>query len=719
MAPSSGGSTTTVQKADPWVGVQPYIKDLMKQAEDYYNSTNNLSDDQKKLIADQQAKLQAQGSDASYQNAAKDILSGKYNTDRQNVADAQQGDKIAYNNAQQGDKIAFNDAKATKSQYKGMGDAEHALSAAINTDTLGKSDYNDINQTKLPDATLMNNAAFDPQSAVNQLTKSIAGQASNQFITDSDKISNQVVRNQQASVTNAGLDSANGIFAKNPFLSQLVAARQSQGSVDPTAALKELLTGSVDNPYLAAANKANIDQSMQGYNDMLQKLQQTVLPQIGDQAVANGQYGSSRHGIAEGLALQEAQRTARDLTQSNVGAGSKLYADAYNQAQNQKAQTALELNQQAGQNSQFNVNNQNQNQQFYDQLLQQVNLANQAAANQNQQFNASNANDLSKFNAQLGLDASKTNAANNLAAQQFNVLQQNDINKQNAQNFNNMSQFNAQNNTQNSQFNAAQSNNIFNQLTNQNLQNQQQAYLTNAQAQNNFALNQAQLDAARNTTNAANQLQNSQFNATALNNAMNQNANYLQQTGIANMQADNAQKQFDANNYMANSQFNAGQANNMAQFNAQNNLAANQYNSQQQQQNNQFNAQNNLAANQYNSQQQQQNNQFNANLGLQNNNYALQQNAQNMGNQLTGLNTLNQGYQTQNQNYNSLMSLANAPQDQRLNALNAFSALINGGTYGGQTTGQTTQSLGSGGMIGNLLGGGLGAAGLGKVLGLF
>lgn len=681
-----GGSTTTVQKADPWVGVQPYIKDLMKQAEDYYNNTNNLSDDQKKLIADQQARLQAQGSDASYQNAAKDILNGKYNTNRQNVADAQQGDKIA-----------FNDAKATKSQYKGMGDAEHALSAAINTDTLGKSDYNNINLTKLPDATLMNNAAVDPQSAVNQLTKSIAGQASNQFITDSDKISNQVVGNPQASVTNAGLNLANSIPAKNPFLSQLVAARQSQGSVDPTAALKELLTGSVDNPYLAAANKANIDQSMQGYNDMLQKLQQTVLPQIGDQAVANGQYGSSRHGIAEGLALQEAQRTARDLTQSNVGAGSKLYADAYNQAQNQKAQTALELNQQAGQNSQFNVNNQNQNQQFYDQLLQQVNLANQAAANQNQQFNASNANDLSKFNAQLGLDASKTNAANNLAAQQFNVLQQNDINKQNAQNFNNMSQFNAQNNTQNNQFNAAQSNNIFNQLTSQNLQNQQQAYLTNAQAQNNFALNQAQLDAARNTTNAANQLQNSQFNATALNNAMNQNANYLQQTGIANMQADNAQKQFDANNYMANSQFNAGQANNMAQFNAQNNLAANQYNSQQQQQNNQFNA----------------------NLGLQNNNYALQQNAQNMGNQLTGLNTLNQGYQNQNQNYNSLMSLANAPQDQKLNALNAFSALINGGTYGGQTTGQTTQSLGSGGMIGNLLGGGLGAAGLGKVLGLF
>lgn len=38
MGKGGGGSTTTVQKADPWVGQQPYLKDIFSEAQNLYNS---------------------------------------------------------------------------------------------------------------------------------------------------------------------------------------------------------------------------------------------------------------------------------------------------------------------------------------------------------------------------------------------------------------------------------------------------------------------------------------------------------------------------------------------------------------------------------------------------------------------------------------------------------------------------------------------------------
>lgn len=43
MGGSSGGSTTTVQKADPWSGAQPYLKDVMGQAQNWYNNAQDNS----------------------------------------------------------------------------------------------------------------------------------------------------------------------------------------------------------------------------------------------------------------------------------------------------------------------------------------------------------------------------------------------------------------------------------------------------------------------------------------------------------------------------------------------------------------------------------------------------------------------------------------------------------------------------------------------------
>lgn len=71
------------------------------------------------------------------------------------------------------------------------------------------------------------------------------------------------------------------------------------------------------NPYLQGAVEA-------GLRPIYQQLQEDILPQIGSSAITAGQYGGSRQGIAEGLAIGRTQTAAAD---ASVGA----YADAYQQ----------------------------------------------------------------------------------------------------------------------------------------------------------------------------------------------------------------------------------------------------------------------------------------------------------------------------------------------------------------------------------------------------
>lgn len=128
-------------------------------------------------------------------------------------------------------------------------------------------------------------------------------------------------------------------------------AFSSLGAADPTSALARSLSGSVDNPYLAAMNQANINQSMQGYNDALgaaaSALTRQALPAVRSGAMLAGQYGGSRQGIAEGLALEgfgnQAAQNARNLAQSAMDSGNQLYGGAYEGAQNRMAQTASAL----------------------------------------------------------------------------------------------------------------------------------------------------------------------------------------------------------------------------------------------------------------------------------------------------------------------------------------------------------------------------------------
>jgi len=304
--------------------------------------------------------------------------------------------------------------------------------------------------------------------------------------------------------------------------SDLTQARQALGSLDPTNSLQQLLTGKIDNPYLEGINQANINQSMQGYGDMLQNLNQQVMPGINNDAFAAGQYGSSRQGVAQGLALQQAEKNARDLTQSNADQGTKLYGQAYQNAQQNMLSVASELNSQAGQNAQFNVGQANQ----------------------------------------IGLQ----NATNEMAGNQYDTSQIND-----------MSKYNAGNTLQNNQFGAQQEN----ALNLANASGAAGASTTNSQLNTNVSLANASNGMNNNQFNAGNTLNNNQFNAGNANTNSQFNANL----GLQNNTQQMGQTQNNLNNAVgglnvlsgANTNYNAGQD---ALYNNQTDI--NQYDNQRQ-----------------------------------------------------------------------------------------------------------------------------------------
>jgi hypothetical protein len=198
-------------------------------------------------------------------------------------------------------------------------------------------------------------------------------------------------------------------------LSNLMKARAAQGQLDPTASLAQILRGDPStNPYLAQMNQASINQSMQGYNDMLQKANQTLLPQIKQDAFASGQYGGSRQGVAEGIIGQQLGINARDLGQKAMDTGASLYGGAFENAQQRMAAAAGDINAQAGENEQYNATNLQQNNQYNATNLQNMALANMGAQNEANQFNALNLqnmnlanmgalNEGAQYNADLGL----------------------------------------------------------------------------------------------------------------------------------------------------------------------------------------------------------------------------------------------------------------------------------------------------------------------------
>jgi hypothetical protein len=144
----------------------------------------------------------------------------------------------------------------------------------------------------------------------------------------------------------------------------------SQNALNLNPAYQNFIYGNAaENPYLTKSLQSGINQSNQAFQtqlgDITNNLQRSILPGIRGNAIASGQFGSSRQGIAEGLALSDLNRQATNAAQqlglANISATTGAQANAFNQGQDrslnalntlsgQQYNTALtqaQLNQQA------------------------------------------------------------------------------------------------------------------------------------------------------------------------------------------------------------------------------------------------------------------------------------------------------------------------------------------------------------------------------------
>lgn len=173
-------------------------------------------------------------------------------------------------------------------------------------------------------------------------------------------------------------------------------AFRSLGGADPTQSIQQMLSGRVNTSALDPV----VNNAMRRMSD---NFNEQVMPGINQGAVAAGQYGGSRQGIAQGLA-------AKGLALAQGDTAANLYNNAFNTAQSNMYGTANNMAGLGLSNAQGNANR--------DLAAQTANASNQLAT---QQFNAGALNNMSQFNAGAQNSASQFNAGQNLAAQTANA----------------------------------------------------------------------------------------------------------------------------------------------------------------------------------------------------------------------------------------------------------------------------------------------------------
>lgn len=174
-------------------------------------------------------------------------------------------------------------------------------------------------------------------------------------------------------------------FTVKPQNVDLTGARASQGRLDPSMSMLRMLSGRPDTAFLN-------DQFDAITGQLTRNLNENVMPGIRSEALAAGQYGGSRQGIAEGLA---ASRLNQDLAPAFTG----LLGNSFENAQQRMFGTANALNDQAVQNATNNVNRDFAGQQFNANMNMQQAMANSGI----DQFNAGLNQGTDQFNANLGL----------------------------------------------------------------------------------------------------------------------------------------------------------------------------------------------------------------------------------------------------------------------------------------------------------------------------
>lgn len=172
------------------------------------------------------------------------------------------------------------------------------------------------------------------------------------------------------------------------------------GDADPTSALQRMLSGEVNTAALDPVVDAAARRLYEQYSEQ-------VLPGIRSGAVNAGQYGSSRQGVAEGLA-------ARGLGYAVGDMSANMYNNAFNQAQQLMGSAANNL---AGLGVQYDLGLRNNDLGFgqLDLAINNSNVANQLAG-ANLGLNA--------YNAMMGSNNIGLQAGQNMYNTPFNYYNQ-------------------------------------------------------------------------------------------------------------------------------------------------------------------------------------------------------------------------------------------------------------------------------------------------------
>lgn len=373
---SSKTKTTqqTAEKTDPWAPMIPYLQDAATQSSGIFNKYRNLTPDQTAAVgqgADLAKDRLGSSTYGAMDDASKGLLSGDYAAQINPVAQARP-QTVNFGGGSNPAGGMFHPKSPNDIQYAAAVKNMTGTVSAPELQTMGSHD---------PAAP----SPSSPPGAPPAPTGAQAAPGGGMFGAGMPTV-------QAPQMTAAQVDPA--------------AARAAQGPADPTAAIQKTLSGQVDNPQLAAMAQAATRQAQRTYGDAVSDstdaLGRSILPQVRAGAQISGQYGGSRQGIAEGLAIGDQQkalaRGARDLGIATGDAASNLYGNAYEGAQGRMASMADNVDSRAQSTALSNA-----------QLAQQGGMFNAGNALDASKFNAGNAVDIAKTNAGLGLDYSKLN----------------------------------------------------------------------------------------------------------------------------------------------------------------------------------------------------------------------------------------------------------------------------------------------------------------------
>lgn len=248
----------------------------------------------------------------------------------------------------------------------------------------------------------------DMQKAVDDQVGVLSGRSSQDFYDQSKRLLGTSPVGNIAGYTEDFFRKNYSPVDSNAFLSGLtpdsatsknvdpMSAFRSLGAADPTSALSKSLSGAVDTSTLNPVINNTMRRMGENFNEQ-------VLPGIRGGAVAAGQYGGSRQGIAEGLA-------SKGLSYSMGDAAASLTDSAYRDAQNRMTSTANSLAPLALSNEQQNAG-------------RDLNAS---------MFNAGQANDMKSLKASLGLQSAQSDAARYQDLLKFGVDSNNQVRMFNA-----------------------------------------------------------------------------------------------------------------------------------------------------------------------------------------------------------------------------------------------------------------------------------------------